>query len=145
MPVFECSRCNDMTYSAFTGVTHTCAHCGSATFRVIEGAFDQARAATRDLAPGDHSALMYDDERAVAPFCARFLTEGIDAGERVVAALPGALDEDVRALLAPDVSVLIEWHTPAELYGDFDAERVASMYDEMIARDSRASRILAGL
>lgn len=145
MPVFECSRCNDMTYSAFGGTTHACAICSGTTFRVIEGAFDQARAAPRDLAAGDHSALVYDDPRAVAPFCARYLTQGLDTGERVVAGLPGELDGHVRALLAPDVEVLVEWREPGDIYGQFDADRVATMYDELMADDSRTTRILAGL
>jgi hypothetical protein len=145
MPVFECARCNDMTYSAFNEALHSCDQCEGGDFRVIEGAFDQAREAARDLAPRDHSVLVYDEPGAVAPFCARYLTEGVNGHERVVAALPGDLGEEVRALLAPDLAVLVEWREPADVYGDFDPDRVAEAYDAMIAAHPSTTRILAGL
>ena len=55
------------------------------------------------------------------------------------------LREAVCALLAGDVELAVEWEQPASLYGDFDADRVAAMYEALIAAESRTTRILAGL
>src|SRR5687768_9252562 len=145
MPVFECARCNGMTYSASAGVVDTCPRCGSDRQRVVEGTFDEARRAVRPLHAGDHALMIYDDPGAVAPFCARFLTDGVRAGERVVAGVQGDLREAVCALLDSDAELAIEWQTPASIYGDFDADRIAARYDALIANEQRTVRILAGL
>ena len=145
MPVFECARCNEMTYSASAGTVDACDRCGSPRQRVIEGGFDEARRSERTLGPADHAGLAYDDPASVAPFCARFLTEGVQAGERVVAGLPDDLREAVRALLPPDVALAVGWQDPSSIYGDFDADRVAATYEALIAAESRTTRILAGL
>ena len=145
MPIFECSRCNEMTYSASVGAATACARCGSERQRVIEGGFDEARRSQRVLGAGDHASLVYDDVASVAPFCARFLTDGADRGERVVAGLEDDLREAVSALLAPDVELMIEWEDPRAIYRDFDADRITAMYDALIGGESRTTRILAGL
>ena len=145
MPIFECSRCNEMTYSSAVDAAGECARCGSDRHRVLTGSFGEAKESTRDLAGADHATLVYDDPNQVAPFCCRFLTEGVDAGEHVVAGLQQDLRAAVAALLAPDVEVVIEWREPSDLYADFDGERVATMYDAMIAGEPRPTRILAGL
>ena len=145
MPIFECSRCNEMTYSASVGAATACARCGSERHRVIEGDFDEARRSQRTLGAADHASLIYDDAETVAPFCARFLTDGVNAGERVVAGLQDDLRKAVAALLAPDVEVMVEWEDPRGIYGDFDADRVTAMYDDLIRGEQRTTRILAGL
>ena len=145
MPVFECSRCNEMTYSASVGAITACASCGSERQRVVEGGFDEARRSVRPLEPGDHAALVYDDVTTVAPFCARFLTDGVNAGDRVFAGLPADLREAVCALLEPEVELALEWEDPRSIYGDFDPARVADSYEALIASESRTTRILAGL
>src|SRR5688572_30420858 len=132
LPIFECPRCNEMAYSAYAGVPHACSRCGNETLRVIDGAFDEARSAARDLAPGDHALLEYDESDDVAGFCARFLAEGVAAGDRVLAALPGELDGKVRSLLTDQVADGVDWQDSAAIYGDFDADRIANMYDEVI-------------
>ena len=134
MPIFECSRCNDMTYSSYPGAPPECARCGNATLRVIEGAFPQARQAPRELGPGDHASVVYDDLDSVAPFCARCLTEGIEAGDHVLATLPGDLDEAVRKLLAPQIAAAVEWQTPFDFHG----------YAALIESEQRTVRIVAG-
>ena len=144
MPIFECSRCNEMTYSAYSGVPHACASCGNGTMRVIEGAFDEARAAPRELARGDHAYLAYDDAADVAEFCARYIGEGIAAGESVVAAFPGALGAKVRALLTAEVAGAVDWRATGDIYDDFDAERIAETYDAIIAGEERPVRLIAG-
>jgi hypothetical protein len=144
MPIFECSRCNELTYSSAVDAAGACARCGSERHRVLTGSFGDAKQSTRDLAGADHATLVYDDPELVAPFCCRFLTEGI-GGEHVVAGLQPDLREAVMALLAPDVEVQIEWREPSDLYGDFDGPRVAAMYEALIADEKRPTRILAGL
>ncbi len=145
MPIFECSRCNEMTYSASIGAATACERCGSERQRVIDGGFDEARRSLRGLGAGDHATLVYDDVATVAPFCARFLTDGANSGERVVAGVQDDLRGAVSALLAPDVGVMLEWEDLGSIYGDFDADRVAAMYDALIGGESRTTRILAGL
>ena len=144
MPIFECSRCNEMTYSAYSGVPHACASCGNGTLRVIEGAFDEARAAPRELARGDHAYLPYDSADEVAEFCARYIGEGIAAGERVVAVFPGELDAKVRGLLTDEVANAVDWRETGDIYGDFDAERIVATYEAIIAAEDRPVRLIAG-
>jgi hypothetical protein len=145
MPIFECTRCNEMTYSASAGVRAECPRCGSERQRLVEGDFEAARRSMRELGAGDHAALVYDDIGLVAPFCAGFLTDGVDAGERVVAVLQPDLRETVCALLASDVELAVEWKEPSSIYGDFDADRVAGTYEALIGGEARTTRILAGL
>ena len=144
MPIFECARCNEMTYSASMGAAVACERCGSDRQRVIEGGFDQARRRLRTLGAGDHASLVYDDPANVAPFCAQFVTDGINAGERVVTGLQPDLREAVAALLEPEVELAVEWETPGAIYGDFDADRVASTYEALIENEGSTTRILAG-
>jgi hypothetical protein len=145
MPVFECTRCNDMTYSASTGAMQPCAQCGSHELRVLQGYFPEARTGLRELGPGDHAALVYDDPEVVAPFCARFLEEGVEAGAHVVAAVPGNLRAPVEELLDASVAADVDWHDIAEIYRDFDPDRIADTYETMILGEQRPTRILAGL
>jgi hypothetical protein len=99
----------------------------------------------RPLDEGDHAALVYDDPGAAAPFCARYLTDGVRAGERVVAGLQSDLREAVCGLLESDVELAVGWQTPASIYADFDADRVAAAYEKLISNEPRTTRILAGL
>lgn len=133
-----------MAYSAYAGVPHACARCGNPTLRVIDGAFDEARSAARELAPGDHALLAYDEPDAVSGFCARFLAEGVAAGDCVLAALPGELDGKVRSLLTDQVADAVDWHDSAAIYDDFDADRIANTYDEILEAEERPVRLLAG-
>ena len=145
MTIFECARCNEMKYSASAGAITACDSCGSDRQRVIDGDFNQARQSLRTLGPGDHATLVYEDATAIAPFCARFLTEGVLADERVVAGLKDDLREEVTELLSPDVEGAVEWEPPSGLYGDFDPDRVAATYGELIRGNGSRTRILAGL
>jgi len=145
MPIFECARCNEMTYSASMGAVTACERCGSEWQRVIEGDFDQARRRIRTLGAGDHATITYDDPAKVASFCARFVTDGINSGERVVTGLQPDLREAVAGLLEPEVELAVEWEHPRSIYGDFDADQGAATYEELIADEGRTTRILAGL
>jgi DcmR-like sensory protein len=132
-----------MTYSASGGVAGSCANCGSDRRRVIDGYFDEARRSPRALAAGDHAALIYEDPATVAPFCARYLADGVNAGERVVAAIRDDLREAVSALLGSDVEQAVEWLPPVPFDGDFDAGRAAAGYEGLITAAPGATRILA--
>ena len=132
-----------MTYSASGGVAGPCDNCGSDRVRVIDGYFDEARRSPRPLAAGDHAALVYDNPGAVAPFCARFLTDGVKASERVVAAVRGDLREAVSVLLARDVESAVEWMPPVSFDGDFDAGQAAAGYEALITAEPGATRVLA--
>jgi hypothetical protein len=132
-----------MTYSASGGAIGACANCGSDRLRVIDGYFDEARRSPRALAAGDHATLIYDDPAIVAPFCARFLSDGVNASERVVAAIPDDLREAVSAVLASDVQSAVEWQPPVLFEGDFDAGQAAARYEALITAEPRAPRILA--
>jgi hypothetical protein len=145
MPVFECARCNEMTYSASAGAVGACPRCGSERHRVIEGDFDQARRTLRALGEGDHATLVYEEPAAIAPFCARFLTDGVNTGERVIAAVQDDLREAICALLGPEVELTVEWEDSHSLYGDFDPHRVTATYEAMVTSADRTTRILAGL
>ena len=144
MPIFECSRCNDMTYSAHAGAGSECLRCGSVRLRCVEGAFEEARRGARELCPGDHATVVFDEPGEIAATCARFLEDGIVGGERVLACVSSGLREAVEDELraaAPDV----EWQDPGAVYADFDADRVAAGYDDLIANEPRTTRILAGV
>jgi MEDS: MEthanogen/methylotroph, DcmR Sensory domain len=145
MPIFECPRCNEMTYSASGGAVAPCPSCGSERHRVIEGDFDEARRGLRTLGEADHAMLVYDQASAIAPFCARFLTDGVNAGERVVAGVQDDLREAICAVLSPDVELAVEWDDPQSLYGDFDPDRVAATYEALVSGEEGPTRILAGL
>lgn len=139
MPIFECKRCNELSHSLSAEGPAACPRCGMAAYRVLGE--DAGR--RRELGPCDHAALVYDDPALVAVFCARYLTEGIDRGDRVVAVAPDDLRALVQPLLAADVNVLIEWHATDAVYGEFDADRVAAGYDALLAAEPRTVRILA--
>jgi hypothetical protein len=143
VPIFECSRCNELTYSASRESAEPCPRCGEERHRVLDIGFENVHTAPRDLGHGDHATHTYSDPALIAPFCARYLTEGINEGERVMAVAPADLRRAIEPLLGADVNVLVEWQDPLAIYGDFEAERVAAMYDALIGAEPRAVRILA--
>ncbi len=145
MAIFECSRCNEPTHARSADSVAPCPRCGFERHRVAPAEPGGSLETPRELALGDHASLVYHDPSMIALFCARYLTEGIDRGERVMAALIADLRETVVPLLAPDVNVLIEWADPYAIYGDFDADRVAGMYDALIGAEPRTVRILAAV
>ena len=145
MPIFECVRCNEMTYSASAGAQAPCPRCGSESARVLEGDFASARQSLRELQPGDHAFRVYDNAADVAPFCARFLTEGAIRGDHVVAAVQADLREAVSDQLADDVESAVDWEDPRLIYANFDPDRIAATYEGIIAADARPTRIAANL
>lgn len=145
MPTFECSRCNDMTYSAYAGAGRECVRCGSARVRCIEGAFDDARRGPRELGAGDHLAVVFEDVAEVAAVGARFLEDGIVRAERVIGCVSAELREALESELRAAAAAEVEWQEPGELYSDFDADRVVSQYADLMASEPRTTRILAAV
>lgn len=142
MPVFECAKCNELTYSASAESASPCARCGSERHRVLEGTFEAVRSAPRALAPGDHITHVYVDPAEIAPFCARYLGDGVRNNERVMAGVPDDLRELVEPLVARDVRDQVVWRDSREIYCNFDAERIATMYETLIVGEPLDMRIL---
>ena len=143
MPVFECARCNELTYSASVDSAQPCPCCAETRHRVLDGGFASARELPRDLSPGDHATLVYEDPESVAPFCARYITDGLEKGERVLAVSPRDLRAAIGRRLPPGAEDQVEWPDPLAIYGDFDSDRVAAMYEALIDAEPRCMRILA--
>ena len=131
MPVFECSRCNNLTYSASRFALLVCDVCGSNCQRVLEQAFSfsEAREEPRELGPGDHCCLSYDSDEQALPHCVRFIRHGIGAGARVIAHVPDPLEAPIREALRPDEDELVDWGTAEEVYGPgFDPVAVIARF-----------------
>ena len=146
MPVLECSRCNELYYSAHGSTELSCDACGGGAWRVFEDEVSLARVAglPRVAQPGDHGVLVYTEEHDAAEFCVRYLEEGIARGERLIVALPEELRGEVIGRLGPaamENAVVLE---SERLYGpDFDPEATAREFDAdgQAGRRSGAHRV----
>jgi hypothetical protein len=130
VPVFECSRCNHLTYSATHRLELRCDRCGGERLRVLDDpmSFAEARRHPRLIARGDHAAAVFDDPAEVAGVTAATLRAGVSEGALVQAFLPDALAAPVRASLGDDAAQ-VAFHRPDELYGTtFDPDAIAERY-----------------
>src|SRR5918998_5771540 len=95
MPIFECSRCNEMTYSSSQTNVTACAGCGAKRRRIVDNAasFAEAKTVPRAVSYGDHSIAVFDDFKQVAPIAVQFIDQGLLAGGLVMVAVPPALEE----------------------------------------------------
>ncbi|HEX6461015.1 MAG TPA: MEDS domain-containing protein [Thermoleophilaceae bacterium] len=146
MPVLECSRCNELYYSAHGSTTLSCDACGGGVWRVFDDEVSFARVAALDrrAQPGDHAVLVYAQEGPAADFCADYLRDGMAHGERLVLAIPEALRDAVLERLGSaavgDALVL----DSREIYRPgFNPEATAAEYADL-ARSSGAVRLLCG-
>jgi len=146
VPVLECSRCNELFYSASVARFASCERCGGATWRVFDGeaSFDRVIELPRAPQPADHLAIVYSDTGRAADYCVAYTREGMDRGERVVAVLPGGLHAAVERRLGPAERVQVQFEDSAEAYADFDPERLASWYEGLVDAAGAPVRILAG-
>ena len=147
MPVYECARCNNLTYSASRFASIECELCGGSRHRALEHAFsfDEAREEPRALAPGDHCCAAFDDPADIAPLCAHVVRTGIAAGGRVLSWPPADLRELIGALLETHEIQAVEWMEPAEVYGDpFDAEAVVERFRLLAVAESRTVYAVGG-
>jgi MEDS: MEthanogen/methylotroph, DcmR Sensory domain len=146
MPVLECSRCNELYYSAYGSTELACDKCDGQVWRVFENEVSFARVSglERDFQPGDHGVLVYTTPEQAAAFCADYLRAGIERGERLVIALPQAFREAVLDRLSEsergDAIVL----DAGSIYGEgFDPETTVREYADLIRAEAPA-RLLSG-
>jgi MEDS: MEthanogen/methylotroph, DcmR Sensory domain len=147
MPVFECSRCNNLTYSASRFALLVCDVCGSNRQRILEHAFSfaEAREEPRELGPGDHCCLTYGTTDEAVPHCLRFIRDGIAAGARVFSHVPDALEPAIRESLRPDEDELVDWGPAEEIYGlDFDPDGVVARFVAAAETEPRTVYVLGG-
>ena len=147
MPVFECVRCNNLTYSASRFASVDCDHCGADRHRSLDHAysFDEARVAARALAPGDHCCVHFDAPGDVAGLCAQILRAGLADGARLLAHPPGDLRGAIEAELEPGEAAAVEWADPSALYFDgFDADAIVAAFRQVAEAESRPVWVLGG-
>ena len=147
MPVFECSRCNNLTYSASRFASLECDVCHGERHRVLDHAFsfEDARAQPREIAQGDHCCLAYDDPAAVAPLLTALIRRGLADGALVIAYPPGGVRSLVEEALTPDELDLVAWQEPSSVYGDgFDAEEVVERFRVIAEAEDRPVYIVGG-
>jgi len=147
LPVLECSRCNELYYSAHGSTEQSCDACDGRAWRMFEDevSFARVSALPRTFQPGDHGVLLYTDDVEAVAFCSRYLQEGVERGERLVIAVPAELRRAVIATLgaaAMESAIVLE---AERLYGPgFDPEATAREYDQLIKQLDGPTRILSG-
>jgi len=147
MPVLECSRCNELYYSAHGSTELACDVCEGGTWRLFEDEVSFARVAglARHPQPGDHAALIYTDPHDGVAFCVGYLAEGLQRGEQPVIAVPRILRDEVLSRLPReqlDTAVVLE---AEHIYGPgFDPERVADEYAQKVRELDGRGRLVCG-
>jgi hypothetical protein len=146
LPVLECSRCNELYYSAHGSTELSCAACGGEGWRVFEDEVSFARVSglPRSFGRGDHGVLLYVEEDAAVDFCCRYVEEGIERGDQIIVALPEAMRAAILARLgdALDGAMVLE---SERLYGaGFDPQATAGEYRETIQSIDGSVRIVSG-
>jgi hypothetical protein len=147
MPVFECVRCNNLTYSASRFASIDCDQCGAARHRALDHAFsfDEARSAPRTLGDGDHCCVPFDTPEDVAPLCAEIVRAGLAEGARVMAHPPGGLRRAIEDELEADEAAAVEWADPAGLYDDgFDPDGTVAAFRQIAEAEPRPLWVLGG-
>ena len=147
MPVFECSRCNNLTYSASRFASITCDVCGGTRQRVLEHAFsfDDARAQPREIDHGDHCCVSFADPAEVVPLCVGILRRGIAESARVIGYPPHAVRLLVDEALTAEEAGAVEWQEPESVYGDaFDADEVVARFRAIAEDEERPVYVVGG-
>jgi predicted nucleic acid-binding Zn-ribbon protein len=141
MPLFECTRCNGLTYSA-SALARACPACGAQRWRVLaETSFAAAEVANRRLQLGDHCAVVFgEDVTGAAAVCSAVIGAAVGRGEVVLCSLPDRLRD---ALDCPPEG--ITWLQSAQLYPDrFDPEALVAAHEETIAAAGRPVWFVVG-
>jgi hypothetical protein len=146
VPVLECSRCNELFYSASATRAASCERCGGSTWRVFdaEASFDRVIGLPREPQPADHLAIVYSDSTRAADFCLGFARDGLERGEQVVAVLPAPLRDAVEARLGPAERERLHFEDAGQAYADFDPERLTRWYEDLVTGAGAPVRVLAG-
>ena len=148
MPVLECSRCNELYYSAHGSTELACDVCEGGIWRLFEDEVSFARVSElpREPQPGDHAALVYTDPHQAVEFCARYLVQGLSQGERPAVALPAVLRDEVLSRLPREdleSAVILD---AGLIYGpDFDPERTADDFGQTIRELDGRVRLACGI
>jgi DNA-directed RNA polymerase subunit RPC12/RpoP len=140
VPVFECSRCNEMTYSSSKTNPTPCPECGSARKRLVTDAasFAEAKQVPRAASYGDHSIAVFDAFEQVADLVVEFIKDGRRADALVMVAVPTDLDDLVVQRLTPEDTAGIAWEPPSDSYGPlFNPERVIDRFREIAMLEQR--------
>jgi hypothetical protein len=146
LPVLECSRCNELFYSASGSTFARCERCGGEIWRIFEdeGSFDRVADLPRTSQPGDHGAIVYSDSGEAADFCVQYVREGIALGELVVGIVPQALRSALERRLSAVERAKLELEDPVRAYADFDPRRLIAWYEDLVAHSGKRVRVLAG-
>jgi hypothetical protein len=146
VPIFECSRCNHLTYSATTRIELRCGRCGAERLRVLDDpvSFEEARVRPRLVSHGDHASIAFDAPDEVTPILVSLLRTGVGEGAVVHAFLPPDLAGPARERLGEDAAHVV-FADSAEIYGDFDPEAVIGHYRAMVADEDRPIYVAASI
>jgi hypothetical protein len=147
MPVYECARCNNLTYSASRFTSIECDLCGGTRHRALEHAFsfEEARDEPRRLTPGDHVCVTFDTPDDVAPLCAHIIRSGLAENARVIAYPQDALATAITAILEPAEADAVEWQPADSIYGPgFDPDDVIEHFRLLAASEDRPLYIVGG-
>ncbi|HEV2062470.1 MAG TPA: MEDS domain-containing protein [Solirubrobacteraceae bacterium] len=140
MPVFECSRCNEMTYSSSKTNRTACPTCGAQRKRLVSDAasFAEAKRIPRAVSHGDHSIAVFDDFAQVAGVAVDFIRHGLEGEALVMAALPQELEDLVLEELEPDEARGIAWEPASDSYGPlFNPHSVIGRFREIAEIEPR--------
>ena len=140
MPVFECSRCNEMTYSSSKTNAAPCPNCGVARKRLVidAGSFAEAKKIPRAFSHGDHTMAVFDDFPQVAELVTGFIRSGLRGDSLVMAALPQGLEDLVLEQLEPSEARVIAWEPASDTYGPlFHPEQVIDRFRQIAILEER--------
>ena len=146
MPVLECSRCNELFYSASGTNSTQCENCGGNVWRVFddEASFDRVAARPRTSQPGDHLGIVYSDPGEAADFCARYVREGLGRGELVIAVLPETLEKQLERRLSERERAQLQVAEAGAAYTNFDPHTLIAWYEGVVQGTDANVRVLAG-
>lgn len=147
MPVLECSRCNELYYSAHGSTELSCDACDCPVWRVFddEVSFQRVSQLIRTMQPGDHAAVVYTEAEQAAGFCVEYLRAGAENGEELVVAVAKPLRVAIESRLSPEETAALRISEPEQVYADFDAERVANRYLDIIRALEHPVRTLSAI
>lgn len=147
MPVYECARCNNLTYSASRFGSIDCDRCGATRHRSLEHAysFDEARDEPRTLTSGDHCCLAFDDPAEVARICVHVIRTGLADDARVIAHPPADVRAAIEPLLEPNEAEAVEWADADALYRPgFDPDAAVDAFRGISDAETRPLYVLGG-
>ncbi len=145
MPVFECSRCNDMSYSSSTTNLAPCAECGAERKRLVTDAasFAEAKTVPRAVSYGDHSLAVFAEYEQVADIATQFVDQAVLAKGLVIAAVPQTLEDLILERLHPEDQIGIAWEPPSDTYGPtFSPDSVIDRFREIAELEERPVFVL---